>query len=128
MGRYSVEASNYASKVSSFKLSINEVSNNIKTIKNKLNGTKESSLKSNVIKKLDSINTMLESTISDATGNVSKISQKASELDALENNKARTTNQVNGNENENQNKDKLVDVRVSNNLLRPNDKGEIHYV
>ena len=86
MSNYVGEASTYSGKVSSFQATVSQVNSNLTSAANKLNGTADSALKSNVISSINSIKSQLESIVGEAQANASKLMTKARELDA-ENNK-----------------------------------------
>lgn len=86
MSNYVGEASTYSGKVSSFQATVSQVNSNLTSAANKLNGTADSTLKSNVISSINSIKSQLESIVGEAQANASKLITKARELDA-ENNK-----------------------------------------
>ena len=94
MSNYSGEAASYSAKVSSFQATVSQVTSSLSAQAAKLGDVPESSLKSNVISSINAIKTQLESIVSSAQANASKLATKAAELDA-ENNKSTVSTTLN---------------------------------
>ena len=93
MSNYTAEAATYSGKVASFQAIVAQINSNLDSAKNKLSGTADSALKSNVCDSIANIKSQLESIVSEASANASKLAAEARRLDE-ENNKSLGLNTV----------------------------------
>ena len=120
MSNYTAEAATYSGKVASLQAAIAQVKGNLDSAKSKLSGMEDSVLKSNVVSGIESIKSKLDSIISEAQSNASKVSVKARELDEENRRKAalNTTPNLNGSNasttgNDVPSADKTIDNRLN---------------
>lgn len=93
MSNYTAEAAAYSGKIASFKSTASQIIGELDGVKSKLSSTEDSTLKSNVITKINLLKAQIDSLVGEAESNATKLAAEARRLDE-ENNKSLGLNTV----------------------------------